>query len=141
MANSGRFVFDTNVIVSALLFEHSKPGIAFYAALARGQVLLSLPVVHELDTVLNREKFDRYVLREEREQFLAALIHAAIFVEPIESVQACRDPHDDVFLELALAGEATTIVSGDDDLLALSPFRGIPILTPDQFLAFLAAED
>lgn len=70
----------------------------------------------------------------------AALVHAAIFVEPIERVQACRDPHDDVFLELALAGEATAIVSGDDDLLTLNPFREIPILTPDQFLTLLAAE-
>ena len=42
----------------------------------------------------------------------------------------CRDPKDDKFLELALNGKATHIVSGDEDLLVLHPFRGIPILTP-----------
>ncbi len=67
MKRSRRYVFDTNVLISALLFERSKPGRAFYAALDRGEILLSLPVVKELNEVLSREKFDRYLLREERE--------------------------------------------------------------------------
>ncbi len=46
----------------------------------------------------------------------------------------CRDPDDDKFLELALSGDADVIVSGDDDLLVLHPFRGIPILSCDAFL-------
>ena len=45
-------------------------------------------------------------------------------------VQACRDPKDDRILELAVNGNATTVVTGDDDLLVLNPFRGIPIVTP-----------
>jgi predicted nucleic acid-binding protein len=46
---------------------------------------------------------------------------------------ACRDPTDDKFLELAVNGRADLIVSGDADLLALDPFRGIPIITPTAY--------
>jgi predicted nucleic acid-binding protein len=53
----------------------------------------------------------------------------------IHTVRACRDPRDDKFLELAVNGEALLIVTGDDDLLILDPFRGIPIVTPVAYLA------
>lgn len=139
MKSSERYVFDTNVLVSALLFEQSKPGQAFYAALDRGEILLSLPVVKELNDVLNREKFDRYLLREERERFLDALLREATLVEITESVPICQDPKDDKFLELAINGGATCIITGDEDLLQLSPFRGIPIMKPNEFLASLLA--
>ena len=56
-------------------------------------------------------------------------------LEVIEVVTDCRDPKDNKFLELALIGKATHIVSGDEDLLVLHPFRGISILTPQSFLA------
>jgi predicted nucleic acid-binding protein len=46
----------------------------------------------------------------------------------------CRDPTDDKFLELAVNGQADVIVSGDADLLVLSPFRKIPIIAPAAFL-------
>ena len=51
-----------------------------------------------------------------------------------ERIAVCRDPKDDKFLELAVSGQATCIVTSDDDLLALNPFRGIPILSVAQFL-------
>ena len=50
-------------------------------------------------------------------------------------VSVCRDPKDDKFLELALSGAATHLISGDDDLLALHPFRGVAILSPHDFIA------
>jgi predicted nucleic acid-binding protein len=56
-------------------------------------------------------------------------------VEIEQSVHVCRDPRDNKFLELAVGGGASFVISGDADLLALSPFRGIPILTPADFLA------
>jgi len=47
---------------------------------------------------------------------------------------ACRDPSDDQFLELAVNGKADCVISGDDDLLSMTIFRGIPIITPAKFL-------
>ena len=54
--------------------------------------------------------------------------------EANERITACRDPHDDKFLELAVNGQADLIVSGDADLLALNPFRDIPIKQGEIFL-------
>ncbi len=129
-----RYVFDTNVIVSALLFENSKPAQAFRYVLANGEILLSLELLEELNEVLGRKKFNRYVNPEEREEFLEALIERAILVEIIENVQECRDPKDNKILELALNGEAQYIISGDRDLLVLHPFRDVIVITVDEFL-------
>ena len=52
----------------------------------------------------------------------------------LSPVRACRDPRDDKFLEVAVRGRADAIVTGDADLLALHPFRGIAILTPAKYL-------
>ena len=49
-------------------------------------------------------------------------------------MRACRDPDDDKLLELAVNGAADFIVTGDDDLLVMNPFRGIAIVTPAEFL-------
>jgi uncharacterized protein len=55
-------------------------------------------------------------------------------VDAVETITACRDPKDDKFLELAVSGHANYIVSGDSDLLALDPFRGVQIIPPHSFL-------
>jgi predicted nucleic acid-binding protein len=56
------------------------------------------------------------------------------FVEISETIVACRDPKDDQYLALAINGGAECIVTGDEDLLVLHPFRSIPILTARSFL-------
>lgn len=137
MTGDVRCVFDTNTVVSALLFENGNPGRALKEALRRGQVLLSLEVAEEMAEVLRRNKFDKYVRRRTREEFLRAFIRDAVFVDVTESIHECRDPDDDKFLELAVSAGATHIVSGDDDLRALDPFRGIPILSAREFLQSL----
>lgn len=138
MSRKPRFVFDSSTIVSAFLFEQAKPGRALQAALDGGELLLSAEVVTELNDVLGREKFDRYLGRKKRKELLSALIEEGVIVEVTEEIEACRDPKDDKFLELAVSGEAVCIVSGDEDLLVLNPFRGIPILQAREFLDWLA---
>jgi uncharacterized protein len=134
MRNEVRYVFDTNVIVSALLFENGKPAQALRYALTNGEVLLSLDLLEELNDVLGREKFNRYLTSEEREEFLETLIERAVLIEITENVQECRDLKDDKVLELALNGEAQYIISGDRDLLVLHPFRNVSVITVDEFL-------
>ena len=133
-----RYVFDNNALVSALLFANSIPGRAFYAALNDGKLLLSQATFAELSEVLGSKKFDRYATHEERQQFLVLLMREAILVEIAEDIRACRDPKDDKFLALAVGGSARCLVTGDKDLLALHPFRDIPVLTPAEFLASLS---
>ena len=129
-----RYVFDTNTLVSAALFEGSTPGRAFRLALRTGALLASPETLAELSEVLSRGKLERYVTQEEREEFFGVLVARAEIVEPTETVSACRDPKDDKFLELALEGRATAIISGDKDLLVLHPFRGVSIVTAATFL-------
>ena len=59
---------------------------------------------------------------------------AAELVEITERIAACRDPKDDKFLELAVNGHADVLITGDADLLALNPFRRVPIITPADFV-------
>ena len=138
MRRNPRCVFDTNVLVSALLFDAGKSAQAFFAVLRHGEVIVSADVVSEVSEVLGREKFRRYVTEDQRERFLQGLLREATLVEIQETIQACRDPKDDKFLELAVNGGADCIVSGDTDLLVLSPFRGVDILSPSNFLDAVA---
>jgi putative PIN family toxin of toxin-antitoxin system len=130
-----RFVFDTNVIVSATLLAGSVPRQAFDKALDKGTNLISVPVLLELAEVLGREKLNKYLLEEERMRFLVALLKESELVEVTETITDCRDARDNKFLELAVSGKADYIISGDADLLVLNPFRGIQISTPRDFLS------
>jgi putative PIN family toxin of toxin-antitoxin system len=134
MTTEPRWVLDTNVVVSALLVEQSVPGRAMFHALGTGKVLQSHDTLTELREVLSRKKFDKYLTRDERDAFLTRLTLTAIVVEVTEDIRLCRDAKDDQFLELAVAGGASGIITGDEDLLALNPFRDIPIFTPARFL-------
>ena len=58
-----------------------------------------------------------------------------MWFEPTVRVTDSRDDKDNKYLELALAATAETIVSGDQDLLVLNPWRGVRILTPADYLA------
>ncbi len=136
MPTERRFVFDTNVIVSALLLKRSTVRQAFDKAIEQGKLLVSQAIIEELNEVLRRKRFDKYVTEDERIEFITALVREAALVEITDTVTECRDPKDNKFLELAVSGKTTCIVSGDDDLLVLHPFRGIPVLTPRQFLDY-----
>lgn len=141
MRSDPRCVFDTNVLVSALLFDAGKPARSFFTVLREGEVIVSADVVSEVSEVLGREKFRRYVTEEQRERFLQGLLRDTTLVEIQETIRVCRDPKDDKFLELAVNGGADCVVSGDDDLLVLNPFRGVDVLTPSDFLDAIARSD
>ena len=127
-------MLDTNVVVSAVLFPQSQPRLVVDNVIRQEALLISSATQSELDDVLLRNCFDRHLQRERRREFLNLVVQEAELVEISQSITACRDPKDDKFLELAVSGQATHIVSGDNDLLTLHPFRGIPILTPLSFL-------
>jgi putative PIN family toxin of toxin-antitoxin system len=129
-----RAVVDTNILVSALLFPGSKPSRAFRFVREHGTALASADTLLELYEVLMRRKFDRYVGRKRRLVFLGALSRTAALVRLQETITACSDPKDNMFLEVAVAGKADVIITGDQALLDLHPFRGIAILTPAAFL-------
>jgi uncharacterized protein len=130
-----RLVVDTSVLISRMLLPGSVPGRAVALAARKADILASEATIGELAEVLARSKFDRYVTREERQTFQEEFVRLVVWVPILQTIRACRDPRDDKFLELAVNGEADAILTGDVDLLAMHPFRGISIMTPAACLA------
>jgi putative PIN family toxin of toxin-antitoxin system len=128
-----RIVLDTNVLVSAALKRNSRPGMAANVVEQRGGLLKSCVTEQQLFEVLARPYFDSLIDPAAR-TWLKELLSAAELIAITERIAACRDPTDDKFLELAVNGHADLIVSGDGDLLALNPFRNMPIVTPAVFV-------
>lgn len=87
-----------------------------------------------------RPKFTKLITAEQRYGIQDLLASAAIWCEPPETVRDCRDPKDNIYLDLALAVQASAIISGDDDLLVLHPWRGMPIFKPANFLTWLRSD-
>jgi len=131
---TNRFVLDTNVLISALLFKTSVPFQAIELAEKQGIILYSEATLNELEQVLNRKKFNKYLSLEDRQVFLLKFISSSQLVSITENITVCRDEKDNKFLELAVSGNANVIVTGDLDLLILNPFQAVEILTPDMFI-------
>jgi uncharacterized protein len=129
-----RVVLDTNVIVSAFYFPGSRHRIVFDHTRSNGQLLMSLDTFNELSSVLHRPQFDKYPVQSVRKEFIEALAMEVEHVRITETIIACKDPNDDMFLEVAISGKADLIVSGDTDLLSLNPFRDIDIISPAEYL-------
>ena len=103
-----------------------------------GIIALSDKVYNEIAEVLARPKFARVLTHDRRSEILELLAAAALWIEPKETVEDCRDAKDNFYLELAQAAQASVIVSGivsgDEDLLVLDPWRGVRVLRPARFL-------
>jgi uncharacterized protein len=135
-----RVVLDTSVLVSAALRPGSNPHRVLSKALATSDVCASLETLAELERVLGREKFDMYLDRVARMEFVGLMRHQSHIFAVDEAEHArlepsCRDPKDDKFLALAQAAEAGVLVSSDEDLLILHPWRAVAIVTPLEFLS------
>jgi putative PIN family toxin of toxin-antitoxin system len=133
-----RVVIDTNVLVAAVINRGGRPSQSIELVARRGTLVLTHGLVHELREVLSRPYFASRIDVRRRAAIPVALARIAHFVVPTETIRICRDPKDDKFLEAAVAGNAAFIVTGDADLLALDPFRGIRIVNPAAFLALHA---
>jgi len=134
MSGTPRLVFDTNTLISHLLIPSGLPAQAVRQGLHEGQLIVSDHTLSELAEVLARAKFDRYISVADRQEFFRVFGRVVEKINIIRRVQACRDPGDDKFLELAINGNASHIITGDQDLLALHPFQSIQIITPAKYI-------
>jgi uncharacterized protein len=123
-----RVVVDTNLWISFLIGRRLS---VLKELFTRGEVALlsSYAQLAELGEVASRLKFRRYFSEAQAEELLNLLSATSELVETAEHVQACRDKDDDYLLEIAVNGLADIIITGDDDLLVLHPFRSIEILS------------
>lgn len=132
-----RVVFDTNVIVAAFLWQRGlKP---IYAVIRTREVIPCFSQVtwDELRRVLAYKKFAAQILKIgiTGEEILRLLSSRAHFTIARSSVFVITDdPSDNAILASAAAARASVIVSGDQHLKAVGSFRGIPVLTPHEFI-------
>jgi uncharacterized protein len=128
-----RVVFDTNVVVSALLFPAGRlPWLRAHWREGGALPLVSAATVRELTRVLSYSKFrlsERY-----RVETLALYIPYCENLDPVPKCPIqCRDPKDQLFLDLAGSGNANALVTGDDDLLVLAGQTSFVIETPEDY--------
>lgn len=127
-----KVVFDTNILVSALVF----PGGRGEAALRRiveeqDQLVISKPILGELLGILGR-KFARDA--EELAHAAVFLSELGIVVKPRQRLRVVKDDPDNRILECAIAGRADAIVTGDKALLGLREYQGVRILSLREYL-------
>ena len=132
-----RVVIDTNVWVSRLLLANSVSARTVDMALDEHDVVVSEASMEELADVLSRGKFDKYVSREDRVDFVRRVLQVATMVPVLSEVADCRDPKGNRMLALALDSGSECVISGDRDLVTLSPWRRIAIVPPGAFQDWL----
>ena len=112
----------------------SVPSLAFEKAKSNDCIISSLNTIYELSKTILKKKFDRYVSVETRIEFLEEFLSFIDLIPVKHRIEICRDPKDNMYLELASSGNADIIVTGDNDLLILDPFSAIRIITPKEFM-------
>ena len=135
-----RAVVGTNILVRAVIKPQGSVGPVLQRLRRREYtLLLGRATLDELVDVLHRPRLRvKYGLRASAlRAVLRLVVLRSELVHADVPIAVCRDPKDDKFLEVALAGQADVIVSGDEDLLILDPYAGIPIVSPRRFLAML----
>ena len=137
-----RAVIDTNVLMAALLWRGPPHALLEHVRAGTVSLVSSPALLAELADVIRRAKFDAILTRTNtsRERSLAEVRRLAEVIDPPPLPQpVCRDPDDDEVLALAIAARVDLIVSGDEDLLSLGSFAGIPIIAPAQAVGLIEA--
>ena len=140
-----RAVADTNVIVSGTIVPHGIPA-EILRVWRQGEFLLvsSPAIVEEVIDVLARPHIvRRYHIPKGEIANLRHLLETMTIQVPGTSnvVAVSEDPDDDLFVAVAVEGNAEVVISGDPHLLRLVEFQGINIVTPREFLAYLRRSD
>jgi putative PIN family toxin of toxin-antitoxin system len=128
-----RVVFDTNILISALLFPGGRGEAALHRIIdEQDELVLSKPILDELLATLAR-KFSCNA--EELAHFAVFISDIATIVRPRRRLAVVKDEPDNRVLECALTGRADAIVTGDHGLLALREFRGVRLITLRDYLS------
>jgi putative PIN family toxin of toxin-antitoxin system len=134
---SMKAVFDTNVLISALI-KAGKPRDLIFRMANEETLVLSKGIIEEFVTVAQHARIRKYVNSRDVDVFLSFLnTHAKLVRVSSKFSVVEADPADDVILRTAYDAKANFVVSGDRHLLSLGEFRGIRIVTIDEMMQFL----
>lgn len=135
-----RVVVDTNVLISGTFWSGSSFQVLKLVDSASITLIVSPAILQEYDELLHREEImDKHAYSIARAQSAIKILAKAVLVEPQISIKAAIDDRDDdKFIEAAIAGKTDYIISKDKKhLLPLKDFRGIKIVTPEEFLKLI----
>ena len=127
-----RVVLDTNIFISGIFWRGSSNTVIANWKGEKFTLVTSLDAVSELIKVL--KDFKIRLSDEVTKELVDLIVRNSMVVEPNERIDAVPDdPKDNIFIETAVAGNVDYIVSQDNHLLKLNEFRGIKIITPEEF--------
>lgn len=128
-----KILLDTNVWIAAFL-THGACHELLEHCLENHQLLISKDIYEEIEEKLrNKFKFPPTRIQET----LSFIKGQAYFISVKPLVETvCRDPEDDLILAALISGKADCLITGDNDLLVLKKFEGIPLLSPKQYWEF-----
>lgn len=127
---SKRIVIDTSLAISAAILPKSISKKEFSLTLKQFQLVSSDSTLAELIDVIYRAKFEKYLTDEMRLELLTVVAQASELIKIRSVIKDCPDPKDNQFLELAIDGKASLILSGDPHLIDINSYRNISILGP-----------
>ncbi len=125
--NNIRVVIDTNIWIGFLIGK-TLSGLSEAISNDNIIIIFSKELFDELFEVLQRPKFKKHFSQENIKELISLLHSKTEQIEITEHFKDCRDPKDNFILDLCVSGNADYLVTGDDDLLALNPFRGTKII-------------
>jgi|WetSurMetagenome_2_1015567.scaffolds.fasta_scaffold332096_3 uncharacterized protein len=125
-----KIVLDTNVLISGIFWKGPPHTIMELWIKGDLQIFVTKKILKEYFEVLNRMDASGAIAKK----WQLLILEKVLVAEEKEIVKLSRDPHDDKFINCALATNASYIVSGDQDLLTLKQIAEIKIVTPTEFL-------
>ena len=127
-----KVVLDTNIFISGIFWKGSSNKVILNWREGKFTLVTSLEAVSEIIKVL--KDFKIKLSDDMIKEWIDLIIRNSIIVEPIEKITIVKDdPKDNIFIETAVAGNVDYIISQDNHLLKLKEFRGIKIITPEEF--------
>lgn len=131
-----KVVFDTNILVSALLWRGTPYRCLLAVRSGFAELILSPPILEELRDVLSK----KFMMAKEAVDDIITIIRESCSLVDIPGTLRVvdDDPEDDKFIETAMIGGAQCVVSGDKHLLRLGEYHGIKVLTARAFVDRLA---
>ena len=136
-----RVVLDANIYISSLISSQGNPATIINRWLSgEFDVLLSQPIIDEISRVTGYERLQKKYqkIRERRLEFIELISKQSIWSESTETLAIVKaDESDNRYLEYAIAGGATYVVTGDEHLLSVGNYQGISIITPAVFVTLL----
>ena len=128
-----RLILDTNILISGSFYKGSLLREVVSTGFKHYELIFSTQTWDELADVFQRDFLEKITPLAQRLRLLAEIASQITVIESHTLVTDCKDQKDNKFLSLALDGDVKTIVTGDDELLKLHPWRGVDVLTVHGF--------